>query len=337
MFCLFILASISSTDALVARSSCPAGQVPWPSGTRCEDMASAKQRALQFLRENMPPWDVINKGTLELGILPATVQQALEVRQNFSWAAKVPEDVWRDYVLPYASVNEARSDWRPLLFQTLNLLDDPSKSLGDVAMFVNEHLWSYLNATKPVYFKAQQTPLIYDPMSAIAYGFASCTGLSILYLDALRSVGVPARLVGTPAWHGKYEDGNHNWVARTLISDVQHLFLIFPCRNDMFSVPPIFGFADTTSLHKSFTGGDLARRVTGSSRRSLDHHGIPTCRAWRETTEALRQVPGIDRINPKVLHRHFPHFFSRKLASASWSLLALASSGAAPRHHVNIH
>ena len=29
--------------------------------------------------------------------------------------------------------------------------------------------------------------------------------------------------------------------------------------------------------------------------------------------------------------------FSRKLASASWSLLALASSGAAPRHHVNIH
>ena len=29
--------------------------------------------------------------------------------------------------------------------------------------------------------------------------------------------------------------------------------------------------------------------------------------------------------------------WSRKLASASWSLLALASSGAAPRHHVNIH
>ena len=44
----------------------------------------------------------------KLGILPETVQQALQVRQNFSWAAKVPEEVWRDYVLPYASVNEAR-------------------------------------------------------------------------------------------------------------------------------------------------------------------------------------------------------------------------------------
>lgn len=105
-----------------------------------------------------------------------------------------------------------RSDWRRLLFETLNMSDDPSKSLGDVAMFVNEHLWRLLNPKKPIYFKAQQTPLIYDSMSAISFGFASCTGLSILYLDALRSVGVPARLVGTPAWHGKYEDGNHNWV-----------------------------------------------------------------------------------------------------------------------------
>ena len=27
-----------------------------------------------------------------------------------------------------------------------------------------------------------------------------------------RAAGVPARLVGTPAWHGKPSDGNHNWV-----------------------------------------------------------------------------------------------------------------------------
>lgn len=44
-------------------------------------------------------------------------------------------------------------------------------------------------------------------MSAIAFGYASCTGLSIMFLDALRSVGVPARLVGTPAWHGTFADG----------------------------------------------------------------------------------------------------------------------------------
>ena len=32
------------------------------------------------LQENMPPWDVLNLGSLELGILPATVAQALQVR-----------------------------------------------------------------------------------------------------------------------------------------------------------------------------------------------------------------------------------------------------------------
>merc|ERR1712072_1226485 len=61
-------------------------------------------------------------------------------------------------------------------------------------------------------FKGEQTPLIYDPMSVIDYGYASCTGLSILLVDALRSVGVPARIAGTPAWHGNVSDGNHNWV-----------------------------------------------------------------------------------------------------------------------------
>jgi len=49
-------------------------------------------------------------------------------------------------------------------------------------------------------------------MSTIVYGYASCTGVSILYADALRAVGVPARIVGTPAWNADVSHGNHNWV-----------------------------------------------------------------------------------------------------------------------------
>jgi len=215
--CLSFLIAVVPLAALeVSRSgSCTSSEVPWPAtggGFSCEAFQDAKTRATKFLNDNMPPWDVINRGTLQLGILPQTVQQALEVRQNFSWAGKVPEDVWMDYVLPYANVNEARSDWRPLLFEKLAMSPTPTKTLAEVAVFVNQHIWSELNPSKPVYFKSQQTPLIYDPMSAISFGFASCTGLSILYVDALRAIGVPARLVGTPAWHGKFEDGNHNWV-----------------------------------------------------------------------------------------------------------------------------
>ena len=39
---------------------------------------------------------------------------------------------------------------------------------------------------------------------------ASCTGLSILLIDACRAVGVPARFVGTPLWSDG--SGNHSWV-----------------------------------------------------------------------------------------------------------------------------
>jgi hypothetical protein len=66
--------------------------------------------------------------------------------------------------------------------------------------------------TKPIFFKSGQTPLIFDPMSTIAFGYASCTGISILFCNALRAVGVPARVVGTPAWYGNRTNGNHNWV-----------------------------------------------------------------------------------------------------------------------------
>ena len=39
---------------------------------------------------------------------------------------------------------------------------------------------------------------------------ATCTGLSIILVDACRSVGVPARVAGTPLWTNKR--GNHTWV-----------------------------------------------------------------------------------------------------------------------------
>jgi predicted esterase len=41
-------------------------------------------------------------------------------------------------------------------------------------------------------------------------GMATCTGLSIIMVDACRSVGVPARVVGTPQWSNKR--GNHTRV-----------------------------------------------------------------------------------------------------------------------------
>jgi len=77
---------------------------------------------------------------------------------------------------------------------------------------INTHLWQGSYLGNNVEFKSSQTPLIYDPMSTIVYGYASCTGVSILFADALRCAGIPTRIAGTPAWNGEAGNGNHNWV-----------------------------------------------------------------------------------------------------------------------------
>ena len=49
-----------------------------------------------------------------------------------------------------------------------------------------------------------------SPLESIEAKYASCSGLSILLIDACRAVCVPARFAGTPRWTTKW--GNHSWV-----------------------------------------------------------------------------------------------------------------------------
>jgi len=211
---------LSASSIVSAATPC----VPWPASSpgsppSCQPFQAAQAEALDYLRENMFPFDKPNADTLfEDGLAVPTAQIALTARTKFEWAASVPKQVWQDAVLPYAVVNEARTDWRKLLWDHVSPIVATaanSSSLADIFYLVNTKLWSTLGSfsgTKSIVFRSEQTPLIYDPMSTMLYGYASCTGISLLLVDALRTVGVPARLVGTPAWHGEQKNGNHNWV-----------------------------------------------------------------------------------------------------------------------------
>jgi 1-phosphatidylinositol phosphodiesterase len=61
-----------------------------------------------------------------------------------------------------------------------------------------------------VEYSTQRKKANQSPYESMEQGKASCTGLSILLVNAFRSVGIPARIAGTPAWTTK--PGNHNWV-----------------------------------------------------------------------------------------------------------------------------
>jgi hypothetical protein len=212
--------SATTTTTTTTTWICKDNQIPWPEAggnITCQDEEEARKEMNEFLNDNMPSWDVYNKAELDEGILPLTLNISLLVRDIYSWAETVPKNIWKNYVLPYANVNEARENWRPLLHEKLSRLvvNDTFHANGtaQAVAVLNDQLWSELRKPQTgIYFKSDQTPFLLDPMSVLTYGFASCTGVSILFVDALRAVGVPARLVGTPMWNGNASEGNHNWV-----------------------------------------------------------------------------------------------------------------------------
>jgi len=197
----------------------------------------AEKELYDYLQSNLMPLDIPNAKSfgfhvdydhyhplpdgLDAGIVGPTVSMSMDALQQYPWTKSVPKDIFFEYVGSFVSVNEARNNWRPLIYDTLfetlvkTMLDTGESTVEDVIKRIDQNMWRMFNinpGAKSIFFKSGQTPLIYDPMSIIAFGYASCTGLSIFLVDALRTFGIPARLAGTPAWNGKLENGNHSWI-----------------------------------------------------------------------------------------------------------------------------
>lgn len=163
----------------------------------------AEEECLEYLQKYQPRSDA----ALPLKYLQENTELALAARSVSSWAQDVPWPVFLNYVLPYASVDEPRDNWRPLFFQRFLPLIQDAGSLSEAALILNENIWSIWD----IVFKPNQTPEIMSPFQVIQAGHASCTGLSIFLVNALRSVGIPARMTGTPEWNTE-TGGNHDWV-----------------------------------------------------------------------------------------------------------------------------
>ena len=175
-----------------------------------------------------------NVDGLSDGVVNSTIFYSLQAKTLYPWADYYTKQIYMEYVVPYAVTNEPRSDHRPLLFNALRetlkdyerksnndsgvlkqqqQLISPEKQVKEVVKLINTRLCSILGRpSQPIVFKAGLTPRIYDPLSVIAYGYSSCTGLAILLVAALRAIGIPSRMAGTPAWYGDADKGNHSWV-----------------------------------------------------------------------------------------------------------------------------
>ena len=159
---------------------------------------------LEWLVRTMPPQDL---AALKADFLLADVRLAERARAAAPWGRDLPPELFRQYVLPYASLNERRDDCRRDFMDRFAAEAWKFADPVDAVRWINAHLYAACKVgfdwTKRI--KTEQSP--YETMQV---GWASCTGMSILLVDACRAVGIPARVTGIPAW--TKATGNHNWV-----------------------------------------------------------------------------------------------------------------------------
>jgi hypothetical protein len=166
--------------------------------------APSKQRdGVRFLIENMPDSDL---HSLTANYLLENVAIAYEAMEKAPWKNRVPKEIFLNDILPYSCLNEKRDESRKFLRDKAAPLIADCDSPAEAAQRLNQKLFPLLNAK----YSTERKKPDQSPLETVESGKATCSGLSILLVDACRAVGVPARVAGTPMWTNMR--GNHTWV-----------------------------------------------------------------------------------------------------------------------------
>ncbi|HWX21754.1 MAG TPA: transglutaminase domain-containing protein [Candidatus Binatia bacterium] len=162
-----------------------------------------RREGMAFLLENMPAADLKSLGA---AFLLENLNLAYEAWETSPWHAGVSNELFLNEVLPYACMSEERDPWRARLRALCLPLVAECKTPGEAAQLLNRKIFPLL---KVRYNTSRRRP-DQSPRETSETGVATCTGLAILLVDACRSVGIPARVAGTPMWANMR--GNHTWV-----------------------------------------------------------------------------------------------------------------------------
>jgi transglutaminase-like putative cysteine protease len=168
--------------------------------TKCPD---DQRKGMEFLIEHMPTKDA---QTLKAEYLLENVSLAYQARNEMPWGKEIPEDIFLNDVIPYASLDESRDSWRKDFYQRFRAIAGDSKSALEALTKIN----TAIEKETGVQYNTKRRAANQGPAESMQLKMASCTGLSILFVDALRAVGIPARIAGIAMWTNK--DGNHNWI-----------------------------------------------------------------------------------------------------------------------------
>ncbi len=158
-----------------------------------------EMEALRFLYAYMPLADVTD---YPIEFYLENVRATFEAREQMPWGKKVPELMFKHFVLPLRVNNEALDMSRPVFFKELKERV-AGMSMEEAILEVNH--WCHEHVT---YQPSDSRTL--SPLACMNTAIGRCGEESTFTVAALRSIGIPARQVYTPRW--AHTDDNHAWV-----------------------------------------------------------------------------------------------------------------------------
>jgi hypothetical protein len=162
-----------------------------------------QKEAAVFLIAYMPEKDL---QSLSAEFITDQLNGAFRAREEYSWCKSLPDSVFLNEVLPYFSLDENRDNWRNDFYNRFAPLVQNCSNIYEAIDSVNLNIMAVLG----VEYNTKRSSVNISPFQAIEEKMATCTGLSFLLINAFRSVGIPARIAGTPMWTNMR--GNHSWV-----------------------------------------------------------------------------------------------------------------------------
>lgn len=158
-----------------------------------------EKEALEFLYAYMPLSDLADyDGEFFLD----QVRSAFDARDYFDWGKKIPDDVFRHFVLVSRVNNENLDTARQVFFDELK---DRVKGLTMEQAVLEVNHWCHEKVT----YRGTDGRTS-SPLALMKTSWGRCGEESTFTTAALRAVGIPARQCYTPRW--VHTDDNHAWV-----------------------------------------------------------------------------------------------------------------------------
>lgn len=140
-------------------------------------------------------------------LLRSVVLLSLLILPVRAWEESLPPDMLRDYVQADAVLDELPCAWRERVESIFRPAVQQCRSAREAVLLITSHM---TELTGGIHYSPLRSKPNMNALESLAERRASCTGLSIMLVCALRSVGIPARAAFVITWG--HIRGNHTWV-----------------------------------------------------------------------------------------------------------------------------